>query len=60
MRPPGNDGLQGPAHCVWTVVIKVLTGLRRGLARDLWGHHEGVNMVDGKEWRLQMEEHSRM
>ena len=60
MRPPGNDRLQGPAHHVWTVIIKVLTGLIKGLTSGLWGYHDRVNLVDGKEWRLHMEERSRM
>lgn len=60
VRPPGNDGAEGWAHRGGTGIIKVPTGLRKRLARDLWGHHEGVRMVGWKEWRLWMEEHSRI
>lgn len=43
------------------MMIKVLTGLRAEVAGDIWGHHAvGVRKVDGKKWRLWMEEHSGM
>lgn len=42
-RPPGNDGEAGQARHGGTVIIKVPTGLRAEVARELWIPHGGGN-----------------